>query len=104
METLTTPGDAYGGGTLETFLRGMETFSIFAVPERAHSLETFLRGMETSTRCRSCKSPRSLKPSLEGWKHAPSMPGQRLAQSLETFLRGMETVGARPAAHASRLP
>ena len=36
-------------------------------------------------------NPPALKPSLEGWKHAPVTNGYLEHKALETFLRGMET-------------
>ena len=53
---------------LETFLRGMETYSGLLTQVVVVSLETFLRGMETKRiKVRNCLNC-ALKPSLEGWK------------------------------------
>ena len=57
--------------SLETFLRGMETYDFDRVLSFVAALETFLRGMETM---------------------AGSVEGQP-EWILETFLRGMETAG-----------
>ena len=58
-------------------------------------LETFLRGMETIHDDADVPAKRALKPSLEGWKHAPPYPPMPAQRALETFLRGMETSQAK---------
>ena len=80
-----TPLLSYGvilTGSLETFLRGMETKEHAYCTKKYQDLETFLRGMET----------------------AEISFRTAFAVSLETFLRGMETIPYPTQRHVNTAP